>query len=47
MAVALLSMQGQKALICAPKMNENLTGLERYEGEYLMTDLSFLGELIL
>ncbi len=38
----LLSMQGQKAdfsdfikniLICVPKMNEDLTGLEHYEGE--------------
>ncbi len=39
-SVALLSMQGQKALgfhqnilICVPKMNEGLTGLERHEGE--------------
>ncbi len=38
--VALLSMQGQKILdfiknilICVPKMNEGLTGLERHEGE--------------
>ncbi len=35
-----LSMEGQKALefhqnilICVPKMNEGLTGLERHEGE--------------
>ncbi len=38
--VALLSMQGQKALrfyqnilICVQKMNEGLIGLERHEGE--------------
>ncbi len=42
--VALLSMQGQKALrfhlnilICVPKMSKGLTGLERHEGEQLMT----------
>ncbi len=36
----MLSMQGQRALgmqknilICVPKMNEGLTGLERHEGE--------------
>ncbi len=47
-------MQGQKALdfiknilICVPKMNEGLTGLEWHEGEQLMTELSFLGELSL
>ncbi len=34
-------------LICVPKMNEGLTGLERHEGEYLMTELNFLGELSL
>ncbi len=39
-AVVLLSMEGQRALdliknnlICIPKMNEGLTGLERHEGE--------------
>ncbi len=39
-SVVLLSMQGQIALrfhqnilICVPKMNEGLTGLERHEGE--------------
>ncbi len=39
-SVELLSMQGQKLsdfikniLICAPKMNEGLMGLERHEGE--------------
>ncbi len=40
-SVALLSMQGLKALrfhkknilICVPKMNEDLTGLERHEVE--------------
>ncbi len=25
-------------LICVPKMNEGLKGLERHEGEYLMTE---------
>ncbi len=47
--------EGQKALrfhhinilICVPKMNEGLTGLERHEGEYLMTELSFFCELSL
>ncbi len=36
LVVALLSMQSQKIkniLICVPKMNEGLTGLERHEGE--------------
>ncbi len=28
-------------LICVPKMNVGLTGLERHEGEYLMTEFSF------
>ncbi len=37
-AVALLSTEGQRDLIkniiiCVPKMNEGLTGLERHEGE--------------
>jgi len=27
--------------ICVSKMNEGLTGLERHEGEQLMTDISF------
>ncbi len=31
----------------APKMNESLTGSERHEGELLMTQFSFLGELSL
>jgi len=26
-------------------MNEGLTGVERHEGEELMTEISFLGEL--
>ncbi len=50
--IALLSMYGQKLsdfikniLICVPKMNKGLTGLERHEGEQLMTELKFLGEL--
>ncbi len=34
-------------IICVPKMNKGLTGLERHEGEYLMTEFSFLGELTL
>ncbi len=34
-------------LICVPTMNEGLTGLERHEGEQLMTVFSFLGELSL
>jgi len=34
-------------LICVLKMNEVLTGVERHEGEKLMTEISFLGELIL
>ncbi len=45
-------MYGQKLsdfikniLICVPKMNKGLTGLERHEGEQLMTELKFLGEL--
>ncbi len=34
-------------LICVPKMNEGLAGLERHEGEWLMTEFSFLSELSL
>jgi len=34
-------------LICVLKMNEGLTGVERHEGEYVMTEISFLGELTL
>jgi len=34
-------------LICVLKMNEGLTGVERHEGEELMTELSFLDELTL
>ncbi len=33
-------------LICVPKRNKSLT-LERYEGESLLTEFSFLGELTL
>ncbi len=52
LVVALLSMQGQKALgfdqnSCVPKMNDGLMGLERLEGEEFMTEFSFLGELFL
>ncbi len=34
-------------LICVLKMNGGLTGLARHEGEKLMTELSFVGELTL
>jgi len=34
-------------LISVPKMNEGLTGVERHEGEQLMTEFSFMGELTL
>ncbi len=34
-------------LICVPKMTEGLTGFKRHEGEKLMTEFSFLGELTL
>ncbi len=37
----------QNIFICVPKMIKGLTGLERHEGEYLMTGFSFLGELSL
>ncbi len=48
----LLSMReltgcSKNILICVLKMNESLTGLERHEGELLMTQFSFLGELSL
>jgi len=33
--------------ICVLKMNERLTGLQRHEGEKLMTEFSLLGELTL
>ncbi len=32
-------------LICVPKMNEDFTGLEQHEGEELMPEWSFWGEL--
>jgi len=32
-------------LICVPKMNGSLVGLEQCEGEKLLTEFSFLGEL--
>ncbi len=47
MVVALLSMGGKKSLRFHQKWNEGLTGLERPEGELLMTSFSFLGELSL
>ncbi len=34
-------------LICVPKINEGLMGSERHEGEQLMPEFSFLGELSL
>jgi len=34
-------------LICVAKMNEDLTGLEQHEGEEILTEFSFLGELTL
>ncbi len=42
-----LSKLIKNILICLLKMNEGLTGLERHEGELLMTEFSFLGELSL
>ncbi len=33
--------------ICVPMMNEGLIGLERHDGEILMTEFSFLSELSL
>ncbi len=37
----------ENILICVLKMNGGLSGLERHEGEQLMTEFSFLGELSL
>jgi len=34
-------------LFCVLKMNKSLTGLEQNEGESLLTQFSFLGELTL
>jgi len=34
-------------LICVLKMNEGFTGVERHEGEELMTEISFLRKLTL
>ncbi len=34
-------------LICVLKMNQNLMGLKWHEGEKIMTEFSFLGELSL
>ncbi len=34
-------------LICVPKMNGGLAGLERHEGEKLMTEFSFWGGVTL
>jgi len=53
--VLLLAMQAllshrilsKNILICVPKMNEGFTDVERHEGELLMTEFSFLGELTL
>ncbi len=48
MVVVLLSVQGQKIsdfiqnmLICVAKMDDGLTGLERHEGDQLMTIFIF------
>ncbi len=50
-SVALLSMGGSNFIknifISVPKMNEGLTGLEQHEGEKLMAEFSFWGELTL
>ncbi len=37
----------KNVLICVPKMNEGLVGLERHEGELFRTEVTFLGELSL
>ncbi len=34
----------RELLICVPKINRGLNGLERTEGEWVMTEFSFLGE---
>ncbi len=50
LCLSMWQLQSQKALklnsvfICVPTMNERLSGLERHEGEYLMTELSFWSE---
>ncbi len=38
---------GVQGHICVLKMNEGLTGLKRHEGDKMLTDLEFLGELSL
>ncbi len=48
MSVALLSLQGQKALRLFKKyLDLCLTGLDRHENKSLLTEFSFLGELSL
>ncbi len=42
-----LSDSNKNILICVPKMNGGFTGLEQHEGEELMTEFSFLGEVSL
>ncbi len=37
------SVSVKNILICVPKVNEGLTGLERCEGEQIMAELNFLG----
>ncbi len=39
--VRILAVYGKNILICVPKMNEGLTGLERHEGELLMKTFIF------
>ncbi len=48
-SIALLSVEGfiKNTLIYVPKMNEGLRCLERNEGERLMTEFLFWGELTL
>jgi len=36
----------KKIFICVPKMKKSLTGLVRHEGEQLMAEFLFVGELV-
>ncbi len=47
MQVRILSDFIKNILTCGPKTNNGLNGLERHEGELLMTRFSFLAELSL
>ncbi len=42
-----LFSSNKNILICVPTMNGGLAGLERHQGEYLMTSFSFLGRMLL